>query len=129
MSLNRRRDSTKARRICFDAHRFDDHLGRPRLRCHFNGCIIDPVKDEWRADHVITPWANGGEDTPENLAPICKRCDVTEKAPEDTRRIHKGRRIRDKHFHLEVKRKKQWSMPGWKYNWSTGRKEKIGADE
>jgi hypothetical protein len=92
---DRRRDSEKARRICFEAHKWQNEAGQWRLTCHLNGCVIDPIrKGSWRSDH-IRRWAEGGEDTPENLHPICVHCDVTEKAPHDTSEVAKGKRVRD----------------------------------
>jgi hypothetical protein len=92
---DRRRDSVKARRICYMAHRWQNTIGRWRLTCHVCKNSIDPIRrTDWRADH-IRRWAEGGEDTPENLWPICTYCDVTEKAPQDTREVAKGKRVRD----------------------------------
>src|SRR5688572_4282625 len=92
---DRRRDSVKARRICFEAHRWQNAAGQWRLTCHHKGCEIDPIiRTSWRADH-IRRWAEGGEDTAENLHPICTACDVTEKAPHDTSEVAKGKRVRD----------------------------------
>jgi hypothetical protein len=62
------------------------------MDCHVGKHPIDPVRDKWRADH-IRRWAEGGEDTPENLWPICLKCDVEEKAPDDTREVAKGKRV------------------------------------
>jgi hypothetical protein len=117
--VSRKRDSVKARRICFDARRTQDHLGRTILICHLNGCRIDPGRDAWRADH-IRRFAEDGEETAENLWPICKRCDAEEKAPNDTREVAKGKRVRD--FHYGIKRPKGFRRPaGAKFDWSRGR--------
>lgn len=116
---SRTRDSTKARRICFDAHKTYDHLGRVRLICHLNKCVIDPVRDKWRADH-IRRFADDGEDTAENLFPICERCDRDEKAPADTTAVAKGRRQGERHY--GVKRPTGFRRPkGAKFDWSLGR--------
>jgi hypothetical protein len=108
--IDRRRDSVKARRIVFEHHKWANDAGQWRLTCHMNGCVIDPTRrNSWRADH-IRRWAEGGEDTPENLRPICTTCDVTEKAPNDTREVAKGKRIRD----LTYIGKRGRPMPGSK---------------
>lgn len=109
MSEKRSRDSTRARRICFHAHAWKNHLGHIRLTCHLNKCIIDPVRTRWRADH-IKRHANGGEDTPENLWPICERCDIEEKAPDDAREIAKGKRVHDRHYNIK-------QSSGWNRKW------------
>lgn len=108
---DRRRDSVKARRICFETHKWANEAGQWRLTCHLNGCVIEPIRTEsWRADH-IRRWAEGGEDTPENLRPICTVCDVTEKAPKDTREVAKGKRVRDATY---IGRRSSRPMPGSK---------------
>lgn len=92
---DRRRDSVKARRICFDAHKWANAAGQWRLTCHRCKIVIDPIrKNSWRADH-IRRWAEDGEDTPENLWPICVPCDVQFKAPHDTSEVAKGKAVRD----------------------------------
>jgi 5-methylcytosine-specific restriction endonuclease McrA len=117
---DRRRDSVKARRICFDAHKWANAAGQWRLTCHRCKIVIDPIrKNSWRADH-IRRWAEGGEDTPENLWPICVPCDVQFKAPHDTSEVAKGKAVRDS---LYIKNKpKGRPMPGSK---ASGFKHKM----
>lgn len=97
------RNSTRARRICFDTHVWRNH-GRPMLTCHVCKCWIDVLKDPsgWIADH-IKRFAEGGEDTPENLFPICLDCNK-EKSAEDTSDIAHGKRASNKHYGIERKR-------------------------
>lgn len=111
------RDSTRARRITYQTHRKFDAAGKAYMLCHCGrelrkscGQRIDPVKQKWRAHHNI-PWAEGGEDTPENLFPILVSCDVEFTAPEDTKRIAKNHRIRDRR---EGVRRPSRPMPGSK---------------
>jgi len=119
-----RRDSTKCRRICFTAHRFYNAAGQVRLRCHICKVELDPTdrKPEkgWRADH-IRRWAEGGEDTAENLWPICMACDAT-KAPRDTREVAKGKRAGEGHY--GIKRPSRPMMgskaSGWKHTFRSG---------
>ena len=115
--IDRHRNSTKARRICYETHRKVDATGKYYMTCHCGrelrkscGKTIDPVADQWRAHHNI-PWAEGGEDEPGNLFPILTSCDVETTAPEDTARIAKNQRIRDRRS--GVKRSSR-PMPGSK---------------
>ena len=123
---DRRRDSVKARRICYEAHRWEDANGRWRLTCHLCKGTIDPIlKNSWRADH-IRRYAEGGEDTPENLHPICTHCDVTEKAPHDTSEVAKGKRVRDALYIKTPKRR--WKPEGYVYDWQARRYVKEAAE-
>lgn len=126
MATERKRDSVRARRVCFEHHRQQDNLG-VFLRCAICERRIDPVRQsrEWRADHWPTRWADGGTDTPENLRPICLSCDAGPKgkAAEDTREIAKGKRIRERHF--GIRQKKPWKPDGYKYDWSSRRYVKV----
>ena len=127
--MSKYRDSTKARRICFDAHRFTGPLGRPVMKCHYCDSLIDPIRDQWRADH-IRRHAEGGEDTAENLWPIHLTCDVQHKAPNDTREVAKGKRASNKHFGIERKRSSfRKKPPGAKFDWATGRYVMADRDE
>ncbi len=97
------RDSAKCRRIVVRSQAFTGPSGRLYLQCHWKGCLIDVIKDSkrWRADHIVR-YAEGGEDTAENLRAICTDCDA-EKAPNDTREVAHGKRYGDKHFGVIVK--------------------------
>ena len=128
----RRRDSTKARRICYDAHAKLDHLGRPYMECQCGrnlrpncGQRIDPARDRWRADHYIA-WAEGGEDKPDNLFPILERCDVDFKVADDIARIAKNKRIQDRHTGTRAPRS---SMMGSRNHPSGLRKRMSGKVE
>jgi 5-methylcytosine-specific restriction endonuclease McrA len=120
---DRHRDSVKARRICFETHRWQNEAGQWRLTCHVCKTAIDPIRrNSWRSDH-IRRWAEGGEDTPENLWPICTICDA-KKAPQDTREVAKGKRVRDS---IYVGKRSSRSLPGSR---GTGiRKRMSGAIE
>ncbi len=95
------RDSYRARRICFDAHKWLGPLGRWFLTCHVCKGHIDALYEskKWRADHIRRS-AEGGLDTPENLWPICIDCDsgTDGKAAQDNKDIAKGKRVSAKHF-------------------------------
>lgn len=129
MTTTRRPSSTKLRREVFDTFKYTDELtGKILMDCHLCGHPIDPVRQEWAADHVIRRVLSG-DDTIENLRPIHEKCHRGIKTPQDIRENAKGKRVRDKHFKIEVKRKKQWKPEGTRFDWSTGRYVKIGADE
>ena len=116
------RNSTKARRICFQAHSFESD-GFIFLRCHVCKHELDPIREKWRADH-IRRHAEGGEDTADNLWPICMDCDggVGGKAAQDNKEVKKGKRVADKHFGVK---QRGWRRPdGVKYDWKQGRYRK-----
>lgn len=103
--------STKTRRLCFEAHRYQDpRTGRIVMDCHVCGRMIAPALDEWHADHV-TPRADGGSDDIANLAPICagKGSCHAEKTAKDVKSIAKGKRVSDSVY--GVKRSSR-AMPG-----------------
>jgi 5-methylcytosine-specific restriction endonuclease McrA len=101
------RNSTRARRICFDAHRTEIN-GRPHLICHVCSAALDPVRDRWEADHIARV-ADGGADTADNLWPACWPCH-RRKSAGDTREIAKGKRVHDR-IH-GIKRRKGAPLPG-----------------
>lgn len=120
----RTRNSPKARRICFEAHRHDGPMGAGRyLTCHVCKAPIDVVKNPsaWQADH-IRRWAEDGEDTAENLWPICLPCHAP-KSANDTTEIAKGKRQGANHYGLKEKRGP--AMPGTK---RSGWKKKINGE-
>lgn len=99
------RDSPRARRVCVDAHSYFNPAGRKVMDCHVCKAVIDLVKDKpdtWRADH-IKRHAEGGEDTAENLWPICIDCDTGPdgKAAQDTRIVAHGKRMSDRHYGIK----------------------------
>lgn len=116
------RNSTKARRICFETHQWIGPLGRLYLTCHMCKSMIDPVRQDWRADH-IRRHAEGGEDTADNLWPICLPCDAGTdgKAAKDTAAVAHGKRAADRHY--GVKRPGGWQKrpEGYRYDWRTQR--------
>lgn len=115
------RDSTKCRRIVVETHAVKNPSGRLVLFCHCCGAVIDVIKDtrRWRADH-IRRYAEGGQDTPDNLFPICLDCDTGKdgKAAHDAREVAKGKRVIDKHLGIRTKRpfpkhKDPWGKERW----------------
>lgn len=63
------RNSTRARRICWNTHRTVHTLtGAQVMICHECKQYIDPIRDQWRAE--------GGQETPDNLWPIHISCDA-----------------------------------------------------
>ena len=113
--MTRSRDSTKARRITVDTHKQIDANGKPYMLCQCGrglrpSCmaVIDLTRPldknhQWRAHHVIL-WADGGEDTPDNLVPIRVQCDVQHTAPEDVSRHAKNKNIRETRLGIKKSR-------------------------
>ena len=105
------RNSVRARRICFETHKKVDASGRVYMICSC-GCSrsFNPATTPWRADHAAR-WAEGGQDTPQNLSPILVSCDAGKggKAAKDTREVAKGKRVKDKHWGIK---KSSRPMPG-----------------
>lgn len=99
----RHRDSVRARRVCFDAHRKQDAMGAYMV-CAECGGRIDPVRKpkSWQADHYPIKWTDGGEDVPENLRPLCDVCFPVINA-DDWQDISHGKRVANKHFGLDRK--------------------------
>lgn len=90
---------TKLRRKCFDywKQRFDDRM---KLVCQGCQCILDPVRDQWEADHEIVK-AHGGSDDPPNVRPLCVACHKEKTGKRDLPAIAKGKRGRDQHYGIK----------------------------
>ena len=106
--MTRRRDSVKARRICFDTHKRTDALGRVVLDCHI--CdgkygVILPGRMDWEAEHVI-PHAWDGKD----IRPAHVFCHK-EKTKGDVTAIAKSKRVRDRQYGIK---RSGGTMPGSK---------------
>ena len=103
--------------MCLEAHSFEWN-GQRHLKCHVCALLINPATRPWHADH-IRRYAEGGEDTPDNVFPICVPCHRA-KSAKDTSEIAKGKRVYKRHF--GVKRSKGFAKPkGAKWDWSQGR--------
>lgn len=129
---DKRPSSTKLRRLCVDTHKYLCPLSQRHLMdCYLCGLPIDLVRDKpesWQAEHVIR-WVLSKNNNPENIWPAHTECHKPKTAA-DIREHSKGKRVRDKHFGIEVKRKRQWKPAGAKYDWSSGRyKMPAEADE
>ena len=111
------RNSTKTRRVCFEAHRSQDEKGRWFMPCAGCGLRIDPVRDAWIADHYVRH-SEGGND--EQTQPLCKRCNEA-KTPGDIKTVAHGKRMGNRHY--GIKRASGFRKPpeGMKYDWSAGR--------
>jgi len=99
------RNSTKARKICFDTHAVC-RKGRFYMVCHLCKREFDVEIATWEAEHVV-PWALGGKDDASNLAPVHWECHKP-KTAEDVKIISKGRRVYAKR--LGIKRSKRPMM-------------------
>jgi hypothetical protein len=118
----RTRNSKRARTIVLETHGKTVRGGRVMMRCHCCQVWFYPADTAWRADHVVL-WSNGGRDTPENLLPIMKACDVGKKASADTTQAAKNKRVRDKHLGIREPSRGFWKPEGVKFNWKRGRYE------
>ena len=110
------RNSERARRICLDAHSFEWN-GSKHVKCHICSLLLNTATRKWEADH-IRRHAEGGEDTAENVWPICVPCHKA-KSARDTSEIAKGKRRAAKHH--GVRRPKGFKRPPGRYDWSAGR--------
>lgn len=94
----------RARRECFEAHRWSDEAGKIWLTCHICGGSIDPGKEPWEAEHIIAVTL-GGSDHPDNVRPCHVKCHKSKTSKDITANAH-CKRTRDKHFGL---RRKGWN--------------------
>lgn len=98
--MSKRPNSTKMRRLCFEAHRYVHPLtSRTVMDCYKCGAIIEPASDTWECDHVIAR-ALSDNDGISNLAPICAGkggCHQI-KTRADVKVIAKVKRISNLHF-------------------------------
>lgn len=86
----------KARRECFDAHKWADDGGKIWLTCHICNGRIDPARERWDAEHVIRR-SVGGSDKPSNVWPAHEKCHRV-KTVDDVRENAKGKRVHDRHY-------------------------------
>lgn len=95
----------KARRECFDAHKWADETGKIWLTCHLCDGHIDPGREAWEASHVLAVTFDGTNDA-SNVFPAHVKCHRAKTNTEITANA-KCKRQRDKH--LGFKRKGGWS--------------------
>ena len=95
---DKRPSSAKLRRLCFEANKQKDELGVFMI-CHLTGARIDPVRDEWDAEHVVRRAASM-DDSAKNLKPAL-RIPHREKTKIDNSETAKGKRVSDKHFGIK----------------------------
>lgn len=116
-------EQARARRECFEAHRWADDGGKIWLSCAICGGRIDPARERWEADHRVRRIV-GGTDDPSNVMPVHPHCH-SEKTKVDVRENAKGKRASDKHF--GIRRKRGFERPaGVKFDWAEGRYRKDG---
>lgn len=93
-------------------------------QCVICGAPIDGTKEKWIVEHVRS-LGLGGADKDANCGPAHATCaDV--KTKDDMQRITKAKRVKAKSIGI----KKQSSFQkrdGYKFNWKTGRYEKVLA--
>ena len=125
---SKRPSSTKMRRICFLAHRYQHSVTkRWVMDCHQCGKTIDPiVGDQWDADHVL-PRGIDGPDDESNLAPICagKGSCHADKTKKGVRGIAKVKRTSDKLYGVKRPSSKLRKPEGHRYDWQRRRYTRI----
>ena len=118
---DRRPSSTKVRRECFDANKYQCPLSKRWLMlCHICQLPIDVIKDgpnSWEAEHVLRrSLRRGDDDDIENIKPAHVSCHA-DKARDDVRDNAKGKRVEGDHFGF--KRQKRPMMgskaSGWRF--------------
>ncbi len=133
---DRRPSSTKFRRECFDRNKWQDPItGRIMLTCYICKLPLDPVREEWEAEHVKRRSLGHGNpellaelDKPENILPAHAECH-SPKTAQDVRENAKGKRSSAKHFGIERKRSKLRKPAGMKFDWNQGRYVRVGNEE
>lgn len=118
------RNSTRDRRVCFDANKWVDAQGRTMLTCYLCQQPLDPAREKWEAEHTIRRILSE-DDSPANLKPVHERCHKPKTAT-DIREHRKGVRTRDKHYGIKKKTGGFRKMPaGYKWDWAKRRAVKI----
>lgn len=108
----RSRNSNRARTICFDKHATCRN-GKFFMTCHICDREFDCSISTWEAEHLV-PWALGGKDAPDNLAPVHWECHKP-KTQNDVREIAKGKRVMGKR--LGIKRSKSPMLGSKRSGW------------
>lgn len=117
----RKRNSKRARAIVLAKYSYVER-GRYFMKCHICKMAIDVEISTWEAEHIV-PFALGGKDDPENLAPVHWGCHKP-KTGGDITMIAKGKRVQAKRF--GVKRSKRPMMGSKRSGW---KKKMSGAVE
>jgi 5-methylcytosine-specific restriction protein A len=95
-----RLSSTVIRRLCFERHKREHPItGAVIMHCGKCDFEIDPVRQQWEADHIVAV-AIGGSNEPDNLQPLCVHCHK-EKTKTDVTSIAKGKRMAEKHYGIK----------------------------
>lgn len=95
--------TTKLRRACFDRWKYQDALGRMKMDCHLCGDPIDPVREEWEAEHIVRRAAGGSDDVNTNVKPAHATCHKP-KTARDITENSKGKRVSDRHYGIKRSR-------------------------
>lgn len=105
-----RGSNTKFRREVFDANRRVDDRGI-YIVCGMCGCRIDPVRDQWSADHEIALGLGGPDDGKTNGQPLCEPCHGRKTGERDVPSIAKSKRVSGRHFGIKERRS---GFRGWR---------------
>lgn len=100
---DKRPSSTKLRRECFEANKWQGADGRWYLTCHICKGHIDPAREPWEAEHSIRRVLTR-DDGPTNVRPAHTKGCHEEKTKRDISENAKGKRVSDKSFGIVRKK-------------------------
>jgi hypothetical protein len=103
-------EQAKARRTCFEAHKWCDDDGKLWLTCCYCGGRIDPAREKWEAAHQIRHSLTA-DNAPSNVRPAHYKCH-RETVPDDTKAAAKDVRIFEKA--MGIKQKRGWGKRQWR---------------
>jgi hypothetical protein len=95
-------EQARARRKCFEQHKWNDEGGKLWLTCCYCQGRIDPATQKWEAAHQIRHSLTA-DNEPRNVKPahyVCHR----ETVPDDTKAAAKDVRVNEKHYGIKRKR-------------------------
>jgi hypothetical protein len=96
-----RGEQAKARRACFETHKWNDEGGKVWLTCYACNGKIDPAREKWNAEHIIRHVLTK-DDRPSNVFPIHPKCHAP-KTAKDIAENAKGKRVSAKHYGITSK--------------------------
>jgi hypothetical protein len=103
-------DQARARRKCFEQHKWNDEAGKLWLTCCYCQGRIDPSREKWEAAHQIRHSLTA-DNEPSNVKPSHFRCH-RETVPDDTKAAAKDVRLYEKSF--GIRQKRGWGQRQWR---------------
>jgi hypothetical protein len=95
-------EQARARRKCFEQHKWNDESGKLWLTCCFCQGRIDPATQKWEAAHQIRHSLTA-DNEPSNVKPAHYKCH-RETVPDDTKAAAKDVRVFEKAMGIKRKR-------------------------